>query len=138
MEKIELRNGTGEVYVTIHYLEELHAVMDVWTGAFGTQENFRRGLEKVVEVIEKTKANKWLADLRLLKGSFDPSAEWLTTVIMPRTIELGLEFEAIVLPKEIFAKLSAKDAIQQVKNLYIRQFWNFDEAKQWLESNSSI
>ncbi|MCD6065080.1 MAG: hypothetical protein K0R82_2991 [Flavipsychrobacter sp.] len=135
MEKIELKNGTGDVYVTIHYLEDLNAVMDVWTGAFGAQENFRKGLETVVEVIEKTKANKWLADLRLLKGSFDPSAEWLTTVIMPRTIELGLEFEAIVLPKEIFAKLSTKDAIQQVKNLYIRQFWDINEARQWLQSS---
>ena len=80
---------------------------------------------------------KWLADLRNMKGSFDGSRDWMIQEIMPKLIQGGLLFEAIVLPKNIFAKLSTRDAIMKIENFELRQFDDLEEANAWLNKTDA-
>ena len=128
----ELRKTNGEIYLKIHYDQVANCIIDEWDGNFGNQENFRKGLERIIENIRDKRCNKWLANLTNLKGSFDSSSDWLTSVIMPEAVDAGLKHEAVILPKNVFAKLSAKDAINEVKDVTISIFDDIDEGKEWL------
>jgi hypothetical protein len=68
-----------------------------------------------------------------MNGSFDGSKEWIVETIMPAVIQAGLLFEAIVLPRNIFSKLSAKETIMKINNFELRQFDNLGEARKWLK-----
>lgn len=130
----QLLNLSGQVYVTISYDEQKGWIQDKWMGNFGTQENFRAGVLSVVEFIENSQGQctMWLADLSEMKGSWDSSREWLAQQIMPRAIQAGLLFEAVVLPKNIFSKLSTNDTIMRIADFELRQFQDAEEAKVWL------
>jgi hypothetical protein len=121
-------------YLTIGIDETVPCVVDVWTGAFGSRENFRNGVEKVVEVLIEKKYSKWLADLSRMEGSWDSSREWMLKELMPRAIKGGLTAEAIVLPKDVFARLSTQDTVVKLHNYQLRQFDDWQQAREWLKS----
>lgn len=79
-----------------------------------------------------TGANKWLADLTAMEGSFDESGPWLVNELMPRAISNGLDYEALVLPKNLYAKLAAVDAITRIRHVEIKRFGELEEAREWL------
>ncbi|MEM8966917.1 MAG: hypothetical protein AAGE93_10915, partial [Bacteroidota bacterium] len=125
---------SGQKYLTISYDEKEGWVQDKWTGNFGTQENFRNGVLSVVEFIEGSQGQctMWLADLSEMKGSWDSSRDWIAQHIMPRVLKAGLLFEAVVLPKDVFSKLSAQDTIMKIDDFELQQFQDIEEAKVWL------
>lgn len=127
-------NAKKENYLTISVNHEISCVVDVWDGTFGTQENFRMGLEKVVEVLKEHKLSKWLADLRNMRGSWDSSREWMSKELMPKAIMAGLKYEAVIIPKDVFSKLSTKDTIMKLGGLELRQFDDYGKAVAWLQS----
>ena len=53
---------------------------------------------------------------------------------MSKLIQHGELFQAIVLPNNIFAKLSARDTIKKVSNYELKQFHDPEEAKNWLSN----
>lgn len=122
----------GVVYAKVSIDNEYNCIMDIWEGPFGSQENFRNVLKDIGDLIVKKGITRWLADLRNLQGSFDSSSDFLLEEIMPRVIRSGLLREAVVLPKDIFSKLSATDAIKRLNNFEIRQFDDLEKAKEWL------
>lgn len=130
----ELRNSRKEVYLTILLNKDLGCIHDIWTGPFETQENFRKGLELIVEELEKNKVTKWLADLREMKGSWDFNRSWMVNVLMPKAKTAGLKNEAIVIPKEMFSKLSTVETISMLEGYTIRQFDDIELARKWLQS----
>jgi hypothetical protein len=109
-------------YLTIGIDETVPCVVDVWTGAFGSRENFRNGVEKVVEVLIEKKYSKWLADLSRMEGSWDSSREWMLKELMPRAI------------KDVFARLSTQDTVVKLHNYQLRQFDDWQQAREWLKS----
>ena len=133
----EFKTTSDDVYAKVYYDEEKNTITDVWEGAFGTQENFRTVILYMSDQILSRGITKWLADLRDMHGSFDGSRDWMTQEIMPKLIQNGLLFEAIVLPKNIFAKLSTRDAIMKIANFELRQFDNVEAAKAWLNETDA-
>lgn len=129
----EFKSSARHTYLTIGIDEQIPCVVDIWTGAFGNQTNFRNGVEKVVNVLIERGYCKWLADLRKMEGSWDSSRDWMLNELLPRAVKGGLRFEAIILPKDVFARLSAQDTIIKLKNYQLRQFDNLQEAKVWLK-----
>ncbi len=129
----QFTNASGSVYATVGYDERNNCVYDSWEGMFGTQDNFKRVLSYVSEVIEEKKATRWLADLRKMNGSFDGSKEWIIRDLIPKVTSAGLLYQAIVLPQNVFSKLSAKDTITRISKFEIRQFDDIDKAKSWLK-----
>ncbi len=132
----EFKRTSGTTYATVSYDEENNCIMDTWEGLFGTQENFQAVILFIADVIEEKKVTKWLADLRKMNGSFDGSKLWIVNNIMPRVIKAGLLYEAIVLPNNVFSKLSTKDTITRIHNFELRQFEDIEKAKAWLNENS--
>ena len=133
----EFKTTSDDVYAKVYYDEEKNTITDVWEGAFGTQENFRTVILYMSDQILSRGITRWLADLRDMNGSFDGSRDWMTQEIMPKLIQNGLLFEAIVLPKNIFAKLSTRDAIMKIANFELRQFDNVEAAKAWLNETDA-
>jgi hypothetical protein len=130
----QYKNSAGGVYATVGYDEKNKCVYDTWEGMFGSQENFKTVLLYITQVIEERKAVCWLADLSKMSGSFDGSKEWIISTIMPKVVRAGLMYEAIVLPKNVFSKLSTKDTVTKINNFEIRQFDDVEKAKAWLNS----
>ncbi len=129
----EFKSSAQHTYLRIGVDERIPCVIDVWTGAFGSQANFRNGVEKVVQVLVEKGYSKWLADLRGMEGSWDSSREWMLHDLLPRAVKAGLEFEAILLPKDMFARLSAQDTIFMLDNYQLRQFDDLKKAQAWLK-----
>jgi hypothetical protein len=138
MEKIDFRNIKNEVYATLLFNEELKCLHDTWYGAFGTQENFRKVLLTILEKCREpeNRSAMMLTDVSNMAGSFDSSNEWIQTEMTPKFVQNGLKYHAMVIPKNIFSKLSVKDYIQKLELLEIRQFGEIEEAKKWLKSVS--
>ncbi|TRX61842.1 hypothetical protein FNH22_03445 [Fulvivirga sp. M361] len=128
----EFKDTSGKAYAIVHYEEETDIISDVWNGVFGSQDNFKEVLVYVQEQILARNIKKWLADLRNMQGSFDGSKDWIAEEIMSKLIKNGELFQAIVLPNNIFAKLSARDTIKKVSNYELKQFHDPEEARNWL------
>ncbi len=133
----EFQNAEGLIYATVGYDEKSKCIIDTWYGLCGTRDNFRKVLTYIVHLAEDKKAVKWLADLRRMHGSFDDSRDWIAEVIMPGVIRAGLRYEAVVLPHNVFSKLSTKETILKIQNFELRQFSDIEKAKLWLEEIAS-
>lgn len=132
-----LRNSRGEIFVWVGFDSQIGATTDVWIGDFETAENFKLGLELVLQSIERFKSKKWLADLSRIGRGFEESNEWIAQSVVPRAMSLGLVFEALVLPMNIFALLSVQETMMRIEGLEIRLFGDVKEATNWLNSCSS-
>ncbi|MFA0964129.1 hypothetical protein AB9P05_20135 [Roseivirga sp. BDSF3-8] len=134
----QLKTSTGDVYVSLYWDEKNKVISDVWDGAFGSQENFRRALTRITELMEDKGAKRWLADIRNMKGSFDSSSDFIAKEITPKTVQLGVTREAIIQPSFVFAKLSTKDTVMKIEKLEIRQFEDYNEGYEWLVSDVAV
>lgn len=136
--KKELRNSTGDIYVTVYYDDDSKCTVDVWTGKFEDAEHFSYGLMAVLENIKEFKAKKWLADLTQIEGDFEFAKSFIAETIVPIAMRYGLQFEALVLPDNIFAMLSVQETLQKINELEIRCFGTVEEAKDWLASKTPL
>lgn len=125
-------NSRGEMYCVVYYDANLNATVDQWHGDFQTRENFRAALEEVLTNIKFNESKKWLADLSLMANGFEESREWIARNVVPRALALGLRFEALVLPYNIFAMLSVQETLVMIESLEIRIFGDVEAAKEWL------
>ncbi len=130
----ELLNKAGKPYLKITADPTTGIVKDVWNGAFGSQDNFKMGINAVLEILREGEGKYWgwLADLRHMEGSFTSSQEWMGTYAMPLASQYGLRFEAIVLPQNIFSKMSTSETAVKVKNIQLQQFGDYELAQKWL------
>jgi len=53
--------------------------------------------------------------------------------LLPQAVKGGLKFEAVILPKDMFARLSAQDTIFRLGNYQLRQFDDLQKAQAWLK-----
>lgn len=132
MVKKEFKKENGVLYAQVSIDRQRAILQDTWLGGFDTQENFRKVLSFIASQIEEQKIVGWLADLREMEGYFDESSEWLSQELMPRAINAGLLKEAIVLPKNVFARLSTKETVLKIQDFELRQFHNYSQAEKWL------
>ncbi|MBC7391272.1 MAG: hypothetical protein H7329_18880 [Opitutaceae bacterium] len=128
----EFKKSNGKVYAIV--VTDLHkrVIQDTWHKRFETKENFEVVLSYIILQIETNKCLGWLADLRNMQGSFDESKNWIAETIIPAAINAGLKKEAIVVPKDVMARIATKDTINQIQNFTIRQFDNIFLAEEWL------
>jgi hypothetical protein len=130
-----LKNSSGHIYVTVYYDFDLQATVDVWTGPFETVENFKKGLELVLENIRDFRPRKWLADISMMEGNFEFTKEYIPRQIIPKAMEYGLQCEALVLPHNIFTLLSVQEThLDEINHFELRMFATVNDAKVWLTS----
>lgn len=128
------RNADGEPYCTVVYDEKNKWVFDSWSGIFGAQESFRKAVLHWKDLVVAYKTSRGLTDVSRMIGSFDGSKEWMQKIVMPQVVSAGLRHHAMVIPKNIFAKLSAKDYVMIMKDYEVQMFDDIDKAKKWLLS----
>jgi hypothetical protein len=131
---VELKNSKSNAYVSVYYDDTLKATVDVWVGNFESQEYFIKGLGCVLDNIKKFKSEKWLADLSKIEGDFGFVKEYIPKNVLPRAIQFGLKYEALVLPYDIFSMLAVQSTMEEVSGLVICLFDNVQEAVEWLNS----
>lgn len=132
------RTSAGDIYCTVVTDESQSLITDTWVGSFGKQENFLTVLYYIAGEIKKHKLKKWLANIKDMTSGFDTSKPELNEKIMPMVIKAGLTQEAVILPTQMFSKLSTKDAIAKIKNLDIKMCGSLEEAKTWLNVNDTV
>jgi hypothetical protein len=99
-------------------------------------EEFRKILEKGVEVFKQHGAHKWLSDDRLTSALPAEDLDWGFNNWFPRVWAAGWRYWALVMPDKVAGQMNlnriAKHYIDQGLNIQV--FADPDEALKWLES----
>jgi len=100
---------------------------------FGVE--FRDGLTRGVEAMERHRATRWLSDERANSALPPDDLEWTQQVWRPRALAAGLKRWGIVQPARILGRLSLQRIVKQYAALdvEVRMFGGPDEAMRWLD-----
>lgn len=111
------------------------------TTADMNDEVYKELFQKITQIIQTQKPEKWLGDTRNFAKPVTPALqEWIATELSPLWVEAGLKKMAMILPAELIANLSIQQAVEEiagVKEISIfetRYFDNIPDAKTWLMS----
>jgi hypothetical protein len=122
-----------ESFLKISFDEAANCVVMEWK-SFATSDEFRKGLNEGLKLIEQMDATNWLADLREM-GAIDPDdEEWSNTDWFPRALSAGINRMAIVPSSDIFNSLSVENIMNAVEgtNLITHYFKEVQPAREWL------
>lgn len=100
-----------------------------WTG-FQSEEKIYEAGEEVLQLFKKLDCSKVINDNREVKGPWNKAADWTLSYWFPNMIKAGLEQFAWVFPKNLFAELSASQAMPD--NDLVKKFDSYEEAEKWL------
>lgn len=107
---------------------------DIWY-EYVTPEEFREIFGGAyLEFFEQSNVSKKLCNTDELKGGIDDATnEWFNSYLMPKLMAAGLKYNAIVLPKEVFANISMNEF--KLESGFITKMFNSkEEAISWLKS----
>lgn len=101
-----------------------------------TSEVFQRVLCRGVEVLEATKACKWLSDNRGHFKLSEADEEWAKAVWFPRAVAAGWKHWAILRPESAIGALNITRLSQNYARLGVntRILSDFSEALRWLKA----
>lgn len=120
-------------YVTLWFHEDtgiVHHVYRIGIGGDYLKEALTRGTDYLIE----RKAFKWLSDNRAIEGVTDEEAQWIDTVWLPRTIEAGWKYWALVVPESVAGRMNMIQFVESFANrgVMVRVFTDPDVAMEWL------
>ncbi|SKC54898.1 hypothetical protein [Ohtaekwangia koreensis] len=120
-------------YVVVYYSAEANAVVMRWKAA-STSEEYRAALNVLLAAIEHFKTGKVIADTTHL-GTIHPDDQaWSVTEWTLKAISAGYSHLAIVLPTEVFTKMSVEETMGQVTEiLRFSYFEGMDAAIVWIK-----
>ena len=99
-------------------------------------DSFKKLSFKLLELYKKCDANKLLTDGTDFKFSISPELqEWTVKNIISGFIEKGITKYANVVPKDLFANVSAEQMIEEGIDAYpftVKYFDSLDTAYKWL------
>jgi hypothetical protein len=89
-----------------------------------------------LEAMKKYRAQKWLSDDRNNPALGSEDTEWNKAHWMPKAVEAGWKYWAIVQPKEFAAKYTLGTAVPDLtgRGIIVRMFNDPEKAMEWLES----
>jgi len=124
----------NEDFLEISWNERVECVVMRWK-KFVIGDNFRRGLDKGLDLIIEKKSHKWLADLQNMKALAKDDQEWSNNDWYPRAISGGIRKMAIVMPTSTLATMSVRNILSKVGDIDIETAY-FDDmasASLWLK-----
>ncbi|MFA1612285.1 hypothetical protein [Halobellus rubicundus] len=118
---------------TIEWDGEVEAVVHTWDD-FAAKGSFRRGCEELLEIIESRGARKTLIDTSRIRAHDVGDQEWLRDDWVPRTIEAGVEYTAVVYGESAVAKIDMEDLLANLDHLdyTTKMTTDVDAARAWL------
>jgi hypothetical protein len=119
--------------------ESLKAVTLRWKG-FAYGEALQIILLKILEVIEEKKCSLFFTDARAMRILNQDDQDWIAKVWLPKVMQAGLKWEAVVMPGSQFARSSVDQTVSKARNakpqdipFNIEYFETIEEAKDWLK-----
>lgn len=100
-----------------------------WKG-FQREEDIYESGEEILKIFQDLDCSKILNDNREVEGPWNKAADWTQTYWFPKMIEAGLQQFAWVFPTNLFAELSATEAMPDTE--LIRKFHSYAKAEEWL------
>ena len=117
------------VVVTHH--AKLNYIHIEWIGFQREQEIYDSG-EEILQIFRKLNCQKVLNDNRQVLGPWSKAATWTQDYWFPEMIKAGLTHFAWVFPENIFAELSADQAMPDTD--VVHKFADYNSAEQWLKT----
>lgn len=122
-------------YVTLYYHEDKQMVHHIYKkGIHGEylQEALNMGTDYLIE----NGATKWLSDNSAIDGVTDEESAWINEEWLPRTIEGGWKFWALVVPEAAMGAMNMTQFIHSFskQGVRCRVFVDSEKAMTWLES----
>ena len=124
---------TDQITVWYHTDKKIiHHMMHKYTHG----QVFRDALMAGLEAMKKYRAQKWLSDDRNNPALGSEDTEWNKANWMPKAVEAGWKYWAIVQPKEFAAKYTLGTVVPDLtgRGIIVRMFNDPEKAMEWLES----
>jgi hypothetical protein len=120
-----------------HYIDLSYLKDDIyfigWVG-YRTNEQIKEVLDgHFMEIYSSHKCSKMIINNSKMTGTFFTINDWLTAYLMPKMINMGLLYNAVIYPENIFAQLAVEDFGQKKEGFKNRSFKNLDSALTWLK-----
>jgi len=122
-------------YAEVTYDQAANAVTIVWTTS-PTSEEFRTGMNKLIEAMETHKTGRLLTDSRNLGAISEEDQAWSLGEWVEKANKVGYEKLAIIISKDIFSKMSVEDIMDNVnEGVSFQYFDDTETARAWLVGN---
>lgn len=133
-ETISVKNNTKNLVAELSLRHSKDGVYtDVWFG-YVTDPEYKEIMGGAYLDYFKESGNrkKLCNTLKLAGGMEDATATWFNQTLLPKLLEAGLQYNAMVIPEDVFANLSLTDNFNNEE--YMKFFPSEAEALQWLKS----
>jgi hypothetical protein len=108
---------------------------DAWFG-FVTGDEYKEIMDGAyLYYFSESKCSKKMCNTLGLEGGMEPeTSEWFNNQLVPKLLDAGLKYNAIIIPENIFAQQTMEDFEANLGNKLARLFPNEQEATNWLIS----
>lgn len=144
MKRREFQGESCEVYlenphVVLFWIESIRAVGGVWRQApLGADWNglatIQECLDVGLKIIREKQANRWITDSRNMAVMAPEAQRWTTENWWPRALDAGFQWLAIVMPKNVIAKMAIDRSLAPSQGHDTQFFGSLDEAITWLRT----
>lgn len=119
-------------FFKLSYNQDNRCIYEKWIGYVSSQQWKDIHIE-MLEIFQKYDIAKALVDASKQSVVKKADSDWTAKNILPKYVERGLRYAAIILPHDQFAKM-AIDNFKEIVNdkLIIKYFNSTDEAEEWL------
>lgn len=126
-----------ESWLTVSWDEYCQAVRLEWK-SYVEGEQARLGLDTGLQLLQRKRAYRWLADVRRLGPVRQVDQQWINQDWFPRAIAAGLRVLATVSPRSAVARLSVKQIMSKVNDVDLLNgyFDDLEQARNWLRGQS--
>lgn len=121
-EYIRMQYDTDTKIIQYHYYPQLNSHF------------LRAGLDRGVDLLREYGASKWLSDNRETNAHSPEDTEWINTDWLPRAVQAGWRYWALVVPATAVAQMNMKEFVDAFYDQGVRVaiFTDVDEAREWL------
>lgn len=116
---------------TVLWDEASQSIHLTWKN-FAQGEALRESLNNTLELIAANGGQYCLSDARDVCVLTHEDQQWMSGEWFPRASQLGLQYLAVLQPKNIIAKISVNAVLNRVDGIEIVTFDTIAAAKQWL------
>jgi len=120
-------------FLTIEYLEDIQAGIGNWNG-FVSDNDYKEGLNKMIDFYKEKKVNKWIANLAKMEAISPEMQDWANNDWFPRALQAGVKYMAVVVSEDVFNQLAVDIIMTKVADLLTTHYFSsVDEAKEWIK-----
>lgn len=122
-------------FVTLFYHEDRRMVHHIYKKGIGG-DYLKEALTVGTDYLIANKASKWLSDNRAIDGVTDEESAWINEVWLPRTMQAGWKFWALVVPQAAHARMNMVQFVNAFREqgVLVRVFTDADAAMTWLDT----